>query len=99
MSSVKRKLSVKSLGEICQALRDLEKGLSNKDVSENGTGWYENVSQSSREIRNALNFLQDLCLFHEVGNDMLELLQRFGTFHVHAAFRKQSSILTYFHRK
>ena len=50
MYSVKRKLSVKSLGEICQALRDLEKGLSNKDVAENGTGWYENVSQSSREI-------------------------------------------------
>ena len=34
MSSVKRKLSVKSLGEKCQTLRDLEKGLSNKDVAE-----------------------------------------------------------------
>ena len=34
MSSVKRKLTVKSLGKKCQALRDLEKGLSNKDVAE-----------------------------------------------------------------
>ena len=34
MSSVKRQLSVKSLGEKCQALRELEKGLSNKDVAE-----------------------------------------------------------------
>ena len=34
MSSPKRKLSVKSLGEKCQALRDLEKGLTNKDVAE-----------------------------------------------------------------
>ena len=33
MSSVKRKLSVKSSGEKFQALRDLEKGLSNKDVA------------------------------------------------------------------
>ena len=33
MSSVKQKLSVKSLGEKCQALRDLEKGFSNKDVA------------------------------------------------------------------
>ena len=34
MSSVKRQLSVKSLGEKFQALRELEKGLSNKDVAE-----------------------------------------------------------------
>ena len=34
ISSVKRKFSVKSLGEKCQALRDLEKCLSNKDVAE-----------------------------------------------------------------
>ena len=34
MSSVKRQLSVKSLGEKCQALRKLEKRLSNKDVVE-----------------------------------------------------------------
>ena len=34
MSSVKQKLSVKSLGQKCRALRDLEKGLSNKGVTE-----------------------------------------------------------------
>ena len=34
MSSVKRQLIVKSLGEKCQALGELEKGLSNKDVAE-----------------------------------------------------------------
>ena len=34
VSSVKRKLSVNSLDEKYQALRDLEKGLSNKDVAE-----------------------------------------------------------------
>ena len=34
MSSVKRQLSVKSLGEKCQTLKELEKGLSNKDVAE-----------------------------------------------------------------
>ena len=34
MSSVKPKLSIKSLGEKCQILRELEKGLSNKDVAE-----------------------------------------------------------------
>ena len=35
------------------------------------------VKPSSIEITNALNTLQNLCLFHEAGNDMLELLQRF----------------------
>lgn len=30
---VKRKLEVKSLGEKCQALKDLESGLSNKKVT------------------------------------------------------------------
>ena len=34
MSSVKQKLSVKSLGEKYQTLRDLEKGLSNNKVAE-----------------------------------------------------------------
>ena len=34
MSSVKRQLSVKSLEEKCQPLRELVKGLSNKDVAE-----------------------------------------------------------------
>ena len=57
------------------------------------------VKPSSIEITNALNTLQNLCLFHEVGNDLLELLQRSESFHVHDAARKQSSILTYFNRK
>ena len=34
MSSAKRQLSVKSLDEKFQALRELEKGLSNKDIAE-----------------------------------------------------------------
>ena len=34
MPSVKRQLSVKDLGKKYQALRGLEKGLSNKDVAE-----------------------------------------------------------------
>ena len=34
MSSVKRKFNVKSLGEKYKILRDLEKGLSKKDVAE-----------------------------------------------------------------
>ena len=57
------------------------------------------VKPSSTEITDALNTLQNLCLFYEVGNDLLELLQRFESFHVHDAARKQSSILTYFKRK
>ena len=57
------------------------------------------VKSSSTEITNALNALQNLCLFHEAGNDMLELLQKFESLHVHDAARKQSSILTYFNRK
>ena len=36
---------------------------------------YPVVKPSSIKITNALNTLQNLCLFHEVGNDMLELLQ------------------------
>ena len=34
MSSVKQKLSINSLGKKCQASRDLEKGLSNSNVTE-----------------------------------------------------------------
>ena len=34
------------------------------------------VKPSSTEITNALNTLQNLCLFHEVGNDMLELFAK-----------------------
>ena len=46
------------------------------------------VKPSSTEITNALNTLQNLCLFHGVGNDILELLRRFESFHVHDAARK-----------
>ena len=68
---------------------------------ENGMKIFDNpvVKPSSPEITDALNTLQNLCLFQEVGNDLLELLQRFESFHVHDAARKQSSILTYFKRK
>ena len=75
MSSVKRKLNVKSLGEKCQALGDLEKGPQTKTSVKNMI--YLVVKPSSIEITNALNTLQNLCHFHEDGNDMLELLQRF----------------------
>ena len=56
------------------------------------------VKPSSTEITNALNTLMNLCLFHEVGNDMQELLNRLESLHVHDAARKHSSILTYFNR-
>ena len=46
---------------------------------------YPVVKLSSIEIANALNSLQNLCLFHEVGNHMLELLIRFESLHVHDA--------------
>ena len=93
MSSVNRKLNVNSLGEKCQALRDLEKGPQMKTVK---NMMNPIVKPSSVEITNALNTLQNLCLFHEVGNDMVELLQKFESLDVHGAVRKQSSILTYF---
>ena len=97
MTSVKQKLNVKSLGEKCQALRDLGKFSQTKTLVRNMM--YPAVKPSSIEITNTLNTLQNLCLFHEVGNDMVELLQRFKSLHVHGAARKQSSILTYFSRK
>ena len=70
---------------------------SNKDVGEK----YDVpiVKPSYIEITNALNALQNLCFFHEVGNDVLGLLQKFESLHVHDTARKQSSILTYFNRK
>ena len=55
------------------------------------------VKPSSIDITYALNTLQNLRLFHEVENDMLELLQRFKSLHVVA--RKQSRILSYLNRK
>ena len=60
---------------------------------------YPVVKPSSIKITNALNTLQNLCLFHEVGNDMLELLQRWESLHVHDAARKQSGSLSYFNQK
>ena len=75
-------------------MRDLEKGPQMKTLVKNMTNPV--VKPSSVEITNALNTLQNLCLFHEVGNDMLELLQKFESLDVHGAVRKQSSILTYF---
>ena len=46
-----------------------------------------------------LNTLQNLCFLPKVRKDILEFLQRFKSFHVHDAARKQSSIFTYFNRK
>ena len=57
MSSVKRKLNVKSLGEKCQALRDLEKGPQTKKSLKNMM--YPVVKPSSIEITNPLNILQN----------------------------------------
>ena len=57
------------------------------------------VKPASTEITNELNILQNFCLFHKVGNDMLEILQSFESFYVHDAAGKQSRILTYFNQK
>ena len=81
MSSVKWKLSVKGLDEECQALRDLEKGISNKDVAEK-YGVRRNTILTWGESK--WNYF------------LLEIWQRFESFHVHEAARKESSILTYF---
>ena len=68
---------------------------------EDGIGIFDDpvMKRSSVEIKNALNTLQNVCLFHEVGSDMLESLQRFEPLHVHDTARKQSSILNYFNQK
>ena len=54
MSSVKQKLSINSLGKKCQASRDLEKGLSNSNVTEqygiprnNILTWVKNKSKKT----------------------------------------------------
>ena len=93
MSSFKGKQNVKSLSEKCHTLRDLEKGSQTKTSVKNMM--YPVVKPSSIEITYALNTLQNLCLFHYVGN----ILQRFESLHMHDATRKQSSILNYFDRK
>ena len=97
IASVKGNLNVISLGEKCQALKDLEKGPQTKTSVKNMM--YPVIKPSSIEIANALNTFQNLCLFHELGNDMLELLQRFESLHGHDTARQQSSILTYFNQK
>ena len=62
MSSVKQQLSVKSLGEKCQVLRELEKGLSNKDVTEKYSvpkntisTWIKNKSKYFAALEQSLN--------------------------------------------
>ena len=96
MPSVKRKHNVKSLGKKYQALRDLEKGPQTKTLVKNMM--YPIVKPSSLQITNALNTLQNLGLV-QVENDMVQLLQRFKSLHVHEAARKPYSVLTYFNRK
>ena len=60
MSSVKQKLNVERIGEICQALRDLEIGPQTKTSVKNMM--YPVVKTGSIEITNALNTLQNVCL-------------------------------------
>ena len=61
MSSVKQQLIVKSLGEKCQALRELEKGLSNKDITEkygvpkNISTWIKKKSKYFAALEQSLN--------------------------------------------
>ena len=56
---------------------------------------------TSIEVGNALETLQNLCLFNENGNEMRVLLQQLESLHVRNSLnsRKQSSILTFFERK
>ena len=60
---------------------------------------YLAVNPSSTEITNALNTLQNLCLFHEVGGDMLELLQRFKLLHVHGATCVATCVYSFMYQK
>ena len=60
--SVTRKLSIKSLGKKCQALRDLENGLLNKDVAEKyglpritNSTWSKNKSKYFAALSQSLN--------------------------------------------
>ena len=80
MSRSKRKLNIKSVEEKCQPLRDREEGPQAKTLVKNMI--YPVVKPSSIENTNALNILQNFFLFHEVRNDMLELLQTFESLHV-----------------
>ena len=96
LSLVKRKLNLKSLGEKYQALRDPGKGPQTKTLVKNMM--YLVLKLSTIEITSALNALHNLS-FSQVGNDMLELLQRFESLNVHDSARKQSSISTYSNQK
>ena len=53
------------------------------------------------EIGNALEILQNLCLFNKSGDDMRLLLQRFESLVLkdELAVRKQSSIFNFFEKK
>ena len=55
----------------------------------------------SIEVGNALETLQNLCLFNKNENDMRVLLQQLESWHVRNLLnsRKQSTILTFFERK
>ena len=97
MSSVKRKFDVKGLGEKCQGLRDLEKVPQRNTSVKNMMHLV--VKPNPIERTKALNTLQNLCLFHRDGNDILELLLRFESLHVHDGAGKQTSILTYLNQK
>ena len=81
MASLKWKLNVKSLGEKCQAFRNIGKGPETKTLMK--MMMYPLVKPSSTEITNVLNTLQNLFRFNEVRNDVLELLQRFESLYVH----------------
>ena len=59
---------------------------------------YPVVKPSSTEIANTLITFQNLFLIYEVGDDILELLLRWESLHVHDTARKQSSSLSYFNR-
>ena len=86
MFSVKRKPNVKSFGKKRQVFRGLEKGPQTKMSLKNIMSLV--VKLSSIDITNALKTLQNQCLFHEIGNDKLELLEGFESLHVHHAARK-----------
>ena len=104
MSSVKPKISAKSLGEKSQVMRDLEKGLSNKDVAEkygvprntistwvkNKSKYFAALEQSSNKRKN-----QEAA----ITNELATYARAFAKIRIitwHGAARKQSSILTYF---
>ena len=56
---------------------------------------------TSIEVGNALQTLQNLCLFNENGNEMRVLLQQLESLHVYGSLknRKQCSILSFYEKK